>query len=163
METRHSLGLDDLISHRVPHELTDGMKLKLTHDVSAMRFRGFYADAKSHCDFLAALPFREELNDLALPGSEPATQDSHVVGHRVLFAEPVQQHVRSARCEERTMVAKGLDRRDEVPVSIGFHDVGANTSFNNVADELIGEVQSKNDDFRFGKALADAPGSLQAV
>ena len=71
------------------------MQLELTHDVSAMRFRGFYADAESHGHFLAALPFREELNDFAFPGSEPATQDSHVVGHRVLFAEPVKKHVRS--------------------------------------------------------------------
>ena len=139
------------------------MQLELTHDVSAMRFRGFYADAESHGHFLAALPFREELNDFAFPGSEPATQDSHVVGHRVLFAEPVKKHVRSAGCEERTMVAKSLDRRDEVSVSIGFHDVGANASFHNVADQLIGEVQRKNDYFRFGKALADATSSFQAV
>jgi len=56
---RHSSSLDDLVSYRVPHQLTDGVQFELAHNVGAMGFRGFYADTESHRHFLAALPFRE--------------------------------------------------------------------------------------------------------
>ena len=48
------------------------------------------------------------------------------------------------------MIAKGLDRRHQVSIGIRFHNVGADASFHNVADELVGEVQRQDDYLRFG-------------
>src|SRR5260370_5875216 len=131
--TSHSSGLDDLVPDRVAHELTDGVEFKLAHDVGAVRFRGFYANAKSHGYFLAALPFRKQLHDFALSRGEPAAKDSHMVSDRILLAEPVEQHVRGARREERTMVAERLNRGHQVAVGIRLHNAGADTSIDNIA------------------------------
>jgi len=139
------------------------VQLKFTHDVGAVRFGGLYADAKRDSYFLAALSFRKQLHDFALTGSEAAAKNGHVVGNRVLFAEAVEQHVRSTGGEKRAMISERFDGRDQVAVGVGFHDVRAHASFNNVAYELIGKVEGQNYDFRFGKALANAAGSLQTV
>src|SRR5260370_9149333 len=92
--TSHSSGLDDLVPDRVAHELTDGVEFKLAHDVGAVGFRGFYANPNSHGYFLAALPFRKQLYDLALSRVEPAALDGHMLGGGILLAEPVELHAR---------------------------------------------------------------------
>jgi hypothetical protein len=75
----------------------------------------------------------------------------------------VEQHVRCARSEKRTVVTECFHGRHQVAIGIGFHDVRPHTGLDNVAHELIGEVQGQYHYFRFGKALADAPGGFQAI
>jgi hypothetical protein len=157
------LGFDDLVSHRVAYQLTDGVQLQLAHDVGAMCFRGLHADSQRHRHFLAALAFRQQLHDFALARGEPAAQNGHVVRNRILFAESIEQHVRCAGSEEGSMIAQRLDSGDEIFVGIRLHNVRAHSSFDDVANKLIGKVQRQYDNFRFGKALADAAGSFQAV
>jgi hypothetical protein len=86
-----------------------------------------------------------------------------VVGNSILLAEAIEQHVRGTRGKERSVIPERLHGRHQIAVGVRFHDVRAHTGLNNVANELIGKVESKDYYFRFGKALADTPGGLQAV
>ena len=139
------------------------MEFEFAHDVGAVRFGGFDTDPQSYGDFLAALALGEQLHDFPLAGGETAAKNGHVVGDSVLLAEAVEKHVRSARSEEGAMIAQGFNGGDEVAVGVRLHDVSANASFDDVADQLIGEVKGQDDDFGLGLALANAPGSFQAV
>jgi hypothetical protein len=62
-----SSSFDDLIADCVPYELADRVDFQLAHDVGAVRLGGLYADAEGGGHFLAALAFREQLYDFALP------------------------------------------------------------------------------------------------
>lgn len=59
---------DDLIAHGVSHQLAHGMYLELAHDVGAVGFRGFHADAKNGGHLLAAPTLREQLYDFSFAG-----------------------------------------------------------------------------------------------
>lgn len=157
------LSLDDLITDRVAHEFADRVKFQLAHDVGAMCFRGLDANAQGYGNFLAALPFGQQLHDFALSRSQAAAQDGHVVGHGVLLAEAVQEHIRGAGGEERAVIAQGFDGSDQIAVGVGLHDVRPDPGLDNVADQLVGEVEGQDDDFRLWQALANAPRGLQAV
>jgi hypothetical protein len=155
--------LYDLIPHRITYEFAHGMQLEFAHNVRAMRFRRLHADSQSHGDFLAALAFREQLDDFTLARGQPAAQDGHVVRDRILLAESIQQHVGGTGCEKGTVVTERFHSGDEITVGVGLHDVRADASLDDVADELIGKMKGQNDDFRLGKAFANAPGGFQAV
>ena len=139
------------------------MQLEFAHDVGAVRFGGFYADAKGYSYFLAAFALRKQLHYFALPRREAAAKNGHVVGDCILLAEAIEQHVCSARGKEGTVIAERFDGRDQVAVRVRFHDVRAHAGLNDVADKLIGKVQRQDHYFCFGKAFADASCGLQAV
>src|SRR5712671_2614841 len=100
MDGTQSSSLDDLVSYCVAHQLANRVQFELAHDVGAMRFRCFYANSESDGHFFTALPFREQLHDFALSRSKPAAEDGHVIRDCILFAEPVEQHVRRARSKK---------------------------------------------------------------
>ncbi len=62
-----TLGFDNLVSDGVAHESAERRHLKLAHDFRAMVLNGSRTDVQQRSDFLIALAFREQLNDLSLP------------------------------------------------------------------------------------------------
>src|SRR6266852_2260632 len=99
-----SLSLNDLILDGVADHFTDGMKFQFAHDVSAMGFRGFYADAQSDGNFLAAFSFGEELDDFAFAGSEAVAGRDFRLGGGGLPGKVVEQHFGSAGSEKGSAI-----------------------------------------------------------
>lgn len=60
------LCLHDIVANRVANQFADGMAVEAPHDIGAVRLGGFDAEIQGRRDFLAALAFRQELDDLAL-------------------------------------------------------------------------------------------------
>src|ERR1700722_9635874 len=78
-------------------------------------------------------------------------------------AESIQQHVRCARREKRSMVRKRLDRRYQILVGIRLHDVSANARFDNLSNKLIREMQRENQNFGSWQTLLDATRRLESI
>src|SRR5262249_415911 len=57
----------------------------------------------------------------------------------------------------------GLDRAYQFAVRIGFHYVGPGSRVDDVPDELVGEVQAQNQDFRFWQLFVDSARRLQPI
>src|ERR1700741_2442922 len=72
-KVRLELGFHDLVAHRVTHEFAHAVQVKFPHDVRAMGFCSLHADCKRLGHFLAALPFRQQLNDFAFARGKPVT------------------------------------------------------------------------------------------
>lgn len=81
----------------------------------------------------------------------------------ILLAKAIQQHVRCARREEGATIAQSLDSGDQVAVGVRLHDVSAHARFDNIADQLIGEMKREDDNFSLGETFADAASSFQTV
>src|SRR5712691_11848183 len=82
------LRLDDLVADGKPNEITNGMQVELSHDVCAMSFRSFVADAQYNSHLLGVLAFGKKLQHFALAGREDAGDTS--VG--VSWFEITRQH-----------------------------------------------------------------------
>src|SRR5262249_43489962 len=139
-----ALGLDDLITYRVSHELADAVNFELTHDIGAMRLRGLHADSEHRGDFLAAAAFRKQLHDFPLSRGEAIGRQ---FVQRPLWPgriEIVQHDLGGLRSEKRFVFGKSLERHDQVAVGVGLHNVTAHADFENVANQLIGVVNRKN-------------------
>src|SRR5258708_5174040 len=57
---------NDLVTHRVTHQITNAMYLQLPHDVGAVCFYSFNADTQRGSDFFIPLALRKELNNFPL-------------------------------------------------------------------------------------------------
>ncbi len=78
------LRLNNLISHRVSHEFTYRVNFQFTHDIGAVRLRRLHADAQHRSNFLAALPFRQQLYDFPFTGSQAVAYSGGNVRVRLL-------------------------------------------------------------------------------
>ena len=65
------LSFNNLITNCITDQLADGMYFELAHYIGSMCLRGFDADPKGNSDFLAALPFRQQLNNFPLTRCKP--------------------------------------------------------------------------------------------
>src|SRR6202030_1376651 len=61
------LCVNDLISNSIAHDFADRMAIEFSHNVGAVRFRRFDAQAQRHRNLLAAFSFCQQLHDFALP------------------------------------------------------------------------------------------------
>jgi len=52
-----ALGLNNIIAHRIAHQLTHRVAIQPLHDIGAMRLRSLDAEPQSYRHFLAALTF----------------------------------------------------------------------------------------------------------
>src|SRR6266849_7547455 len=158
-----SLSLNDLILDGVSDHFTDGMKLQFAHDVSAVGFRGFYADAESDGNFLAAFSFGEELDDFTFArGEAVAGRDFRLRGGG-LTGKVVEQHRGSAGGEKSSVTGDGFDCGDQITVSVGLENVAARAGLDDVANKLIGEVHREDEDAGLGKGFVDAARGFEAV
>src|SRR6266487_4236928 len=69
------LRLHDVIADRVAHEIADRAEMQLSHEVRAVRLDRFHADPECRRRLLVALPFSDQLNDLALAGRHAAWRE----------------------------------------------------------------------------------------
>src|SRR3984957_21066063 len=56
-----------LVSNSITHDFAYRMAIEFSHNVGAMRFRRFDAQAQRHRNLLAAFSFCQQLHDFALP------------------------------------------------------------------------------------------------
>src|ERR1700730_4068846 len=140
------------------------MQFKFSHYICAMCFRSFYTDSQRHGHFFAALPFRQQLNYLALARSEAvANYGVGIRGGGMRTNKSVEQHVGRTCSKKRPMIGERLDSSDQITVSVGFHDVGAHASLDDFANQLVGKMKRKDQDFRFWKTLANLSSSFQSI
>src|SRR5579872_1269006 len=135
---------DDLILYSVAYDLADGVHFQLSHDIGAMSFCRLDAYPERDGHFLATFSFREQLHNFALAGGKPIPQMSIGVRHRILVGETVQEHLRSAGGEKRSMIGERFDRSNKIAICIGLHDVGAGASLDDVANKLVGKMEREN-------------------
>src|SRR5689334_14202412 len=64
------VGADELLADRVQDEAGDVADAEAFHERAAMRLDGLHAQAEREGDFLGAVAFGDELQDLALPRRE---------------------------------------------------------------------------------------------
>src|SRR5579871_6296591 len=121
-----------------------------------MGLGGLYADAEGDGDFLAALAFREELNDFAFARSEAVASGSSRLNRSGTLGEVVEEHVGRTSGEEGAVIGKSFDGVDEIAVGVGLHDVGASARLDDVLDQLVREMERENNDAGLGEVLADA-------
>src|SRR5579863_4913632 len=64
-------GLYYIVANRVTNKFAYRMAFQAPHDIRAVGFGGLHAQAECNGHFLAALPFRQQLHNFALPRREP--------------------------------------------------------------------------------------------
>ena len=62
-----SVNLNDAVSHGVECEIRDGVQVKFPHQVGAVRFRCFNAQAESGSNLFGSLALGDELDHFAFP------------------------------------------------------------------------------------------------
>jgi hypothetical protein len=62
---RRHLDLNDIVLDRVDHKIADRVEAQLPHNVAAMRFHGLRAQIQQRRNLFRALPFRQQLSNLA--------------------------------------------------------------------------------------------------
>ena len=65
-----SIDLDDAVADGVEREIGDGVEIEFSHQVGAVSFGGFDAQAKSRGDLFSGFSFGDQLNHFALAGSQ---------------------------------------------------------------------------------------------
>ena len=135
IETR--LRLNDIVANGVADQFADGMAIETAHDVGAMGLSGLDAEVEGDGDFLAALAFGEELNDLALAGSETLTRRLRVDLGGFLIEIAVQNHLGDAGSKKGLVATDGVDRADQVAAGIALEEVSAGTGAEDFANEGI--------------------------
>ncbi len=142
------LCINDLILHRVAHDLADRMHLKFSHDIGSMCFGGLDADSESGGYFLAALPFRKQLYNLAFARGKPVASEGSCI-RGVPSGEPIQKNFGGARREKCLVIRKCFHGAYEIPVGVGLQNIRSGTRFDDVTNKLIRKMQRQNENGRF--------------
>src|SRR5882762_9503704 len=109
-------GLDELAPDRKAYDVSHRAEMQFSHDVRAVRVDSLHADAERRSRLLAALPFSDESNDLALARGDVSRRWArrHVVLGGVSAPDVVVEHeFGDGRREKRLVLSKALDTRDQ--------------------------------------------------
>jgi hypothetical protein len=66
---RRVLCFDDVVSNGVPHKGCGGVKVEFKHDASPIKFHGSSTYIKGYANLFIGFAIRQEIEDLALPGT----------------------------------------------------------------------------------------------
>src|SRR5690242_11669522 len=143
-EVPPELGLYDIVADGVANQFADGMTIETPHDVGAVSLGGFDAQIQGRRDLLAALAFRQELDDLALARGKAIAGSLRIGLGDFLVEVAVQDHLSDAGGEEGLVAANGVDGVDEVAACIALEQVAPRAGAENFADEGIGFVHGED-------------------
>lgn len=140
------------------------MEAQFPHDIAAMRFDRLGAEIEQRRDFLGTVPFRQQLSNLALAGSQCGQLGSFIACHRLALLQKARKDkIIDARGEEHALVLQSLNGGDEVARCIRLQDEAAGACVQCFPDHLIRVGDRQDDDLEVRIMLKQLASRVQAV
>src|ERR1700722_3779902 len=118
------------------------MQVEFSHEIGAMSFGGFYAEAERRGDFFGRLAFCDKLNYLTFARRENLLGCSFAffVGAQIA----IEHHLRDFGSEEGSPVLQSFDGGDQVAPRIRFQQESASRSSQNFTHYLFRMVKGED-------------------
>ena len=113
------------------------MAVEPAHDVRAMRFGRFDAEAQCTRHFLAALSFRQKLDNFPLSAGQTETAAIRRAIFWIFTEVSFENHLCNLWSEESLIAAQGVHGSDEIAPGIGFQQISTRARLEDLLDQRI--------------------------